>query len=199
MIEKYEILNSFLSTEKARLANEEIPGIFVELLISAEDHRFYSHNGVDLIAVIRAIYKTAFHRKIQGGSTISMQLVRVVTGSYERSLARKFQEIKLAIKLNRIISKSDIPKLYLSTAYFGWQMNGVHAACRKQNLDIRRVTTIEAAEIIARLKYPEPRYKSPERLDQIKRRARHILKRHEMLYAKRNNQLGKEFIVDGRI
>jgi membrane peptidoglycan carboxypeptidase len=199
MIRKYEILKLFLDHKKLNNDYDEIPAIFIELLISAEDHRFHLHNGVDAIAIIRAVYKTIFHRSVQGGSTISMQLVRVITGSYERSLARKLQEIILATKLNNLISKDDISRIYLSTAYFGWQMNGIHAACKRQNVDINNVTIFEAAEIIARLKYPEPRSPSYQRIDKIKGRAKHIINRHNMLIAKRANQLDGGCIVDGRI
>ena len=163
---------------------ELIPQIFVDLLVVAEDHRYMRHKGVDFIAIIRAGYKSIFLRKIEGGSTIAMQLARVLTGNYERTATRKAKEMLIAYKITKNVPKSEIPRLYLSIAYFGYAMNGIHDVFRKKEINIESITVYQAAEIIARLKYPEPQEYSKIRSIKIENRALYILKRYRKYIAK---------------
>lgn len=152
--------------------------ILQALLISGEDHRFFNHSGVDPIAVCRAILRTATQGKKEGASTIEMQLVRVLTGCYEKSVRRKIREIALATLLTDIVPKRDLPALYLKVGYYGWRMNGLEAACRRLKLQPTSVLPWEAASIIARLKYPQPQDSHSVRAKQIAQRARHLLALH---------------------
>lgn len=120
---------------KAATEQMDISPTLVALLIAAEDHRFNSHPGVDLISLCRAIWRTLVCRKREGGSTIAMQLVRVITDRYERTINRKIAEIYFAVRLTKLMPKSDIPKLYLSIAYFGWRMNGLQQASLRLNIN----------------------------------------------------------------
>jgi len=154
---------------------DAIPPILIELLIVGEDHRYSIHPGVDPIAICRAIYKSLLYGKREGGSTIAMQLVRVITGKYEKTILRKLNEIFLAIMLSNILTKDELPKIYLAVAYYGWNMNGIHQACRRLELDYSKMSNEDAAAIIARLKYPEPCKCSQPRKDKILNRAKHII------------------------
>lgn len=145
-----------------------------ELLIAGEDRRFSRHPGVDPVALCRALWKTIRGSR-QGGSTIAMQLVRTITGRYERTLVRKIREIALAILLTRYKGRSHLPALYLWVAYYGWKMNGLKQACARLGIDPRSSSEFEAARLVARLKYPEPRLPTDNRTRQIERRARHLL------------------------
>ncbi|MBI0552608.1 biosynthetic peptidoglycan transglycosylase [Pectobacterium parmentieri] len=147
----------------------------VTMLIAAEDHRFSKHLGVDFISICRALWRTLFCRRREGASTIAMQLVRVLTGRYERTLSRKFLEIYLALLLTKYIKKDNIPKLYLFVAYYGWRMNGLVQASNRLNINLLTVSDFEAASIIARLKYPEPQKYNQTRHDKILARTKHIL------------------------
>ena len=149
---------------------------FLRALILAEDKRYFSHLGFDSIAVARAIWSLLFRRKLQGASTIEQQLVRTVTRRYEITVARKLREILLASVLSASFPKDQMARAYLSVAYFGWQMNGVRQACKRLSVDPMTATAVQAAQIIARLKYPEPDEASPKRLMQIQNRAHHILR-----------------------
>src|SRR5690242_20336233 len=71
-----------------------------ELLVSGEDHRHGRHHGFDLIAIARAVWRRIARGKYEGASTIEQQLVRVITGRYERTLRRKVREIGLAMLLS---------------------------------------------------------------------------------------------------
>ena len=92
-----------------------------KLLIAGEDHRFNRHPGVDAVALCRAVWNTYFHGSRQGGSTIAMQLVRTLTGRYERTVLRKISEIVLAVCVTQHVPKGRIPLLYLWCAYYGWR------------------------------------------------------------------------------
>lgn len=162
--------------------NLDISSTLVKLLIAAEDHRFCSHPGVDLISLCRAIWKTFAHGKKEGGSTIAMQLVRVITGRYERTISRKITEIYFAVRITRLISESDIPRLYLTVAYFGWRMNGLKQVSSRLKINPSSVSVLDAANIIARLKYPEPGQFDENRLKKISERAKYIIGRYEDIY-----------------
>ena len=150
-------------------------------LVAGEDHRFWLHYGFDPIGLLRATWKSKFRKYREGGSTITMQLVRTVTGNYEVSFKRKLKEIYLAIRLTGYLDKTDILNIYLSVAYFGWDMHGIAQACNKLNLNQKQLSEYEAASLIARLKYPEPRYKNYKKTQRINYRAVHIINRFNKL------------------
>lgn len=146
-----------------------------ELLIAGEDHRFRSHPGVDLIGLMRAIWKNFVFRKRQGGSTIAMQLVRTITGRYEKTWKRKIYEIVLAVLLTHHFGRDHLPFYYLYIAYYGWRMNNFRQACTRLGIRPDTVGEIEAARLVARLKYPQPSQYKAERIRKIERRARHLV------------------------
>jgi len=155
------------------------PSWFLQaLLLSGEDHRFFTHDGIDAIAICRALWRGVVLGNREGASTIEMQLVRVLTGRYERTLARKVREVALATLLTRVVPKPELPALYIRAGYFGWRMNGFAAACRRMRLNPSVMTPQDAAALIARLKYTEPRYPSERRRSQIQIRSRHLLALH---------------------
>lgn len=146
-----------------------------ELLIAGEDHRFRSHPGVDLIGLIRAIWKTFAFRKRQGGSTIAMQLVRTITGRYEKTWKRKIYEIILAVLLTHHFGRDRLPMWYLCIAYYGWRMNNFRQACIRLKIKPDSADEMKAARLVARLKYPEPSQYKVERIRKIESRARHLV------------------------
>lgn len=149
-----------------------------QLLISGEDHRFFKHGGIDLIAVCRAVWRGLVFRRREGASTIEMQLVRVLSGRYERTFRRKLIEIALATLVTREIPKETLPAIYLRVGYFGWRMNGFAAACRRIDTRPEYLIPIETARLVARLKYPQPHKISAQRWEQIDVRGRHLLRLH---------------------
>jgi penicillin-binding protein 1A len=111
------------------LALHEIPPLMIQAVLSAEDDRFYTHSGVDMKGLLRAVVtlmKTG--EKRQGGSTITMQVARNFFLSHERTFSRKFSEILLAFKIEEELSKDDILELYLNKIFFGHRAYGVGAA-----------------------------------------------------------------------
>jgi membrane peptidoglycan carboxypeptidase len=105
----------------------------IDATIAIEDHSFYSNNGVDPAAVLRAALADYSHRGIkQGGSTISQQLVKqLFIGPHpDNSLHRKAKEAALALEMNRLYTKSQILEMYLNTIFYGSQTYGIEAAAR---------------------------------------------------------------------
>jgi monofunctional glycosyltransferase len=151
------------------------PWIAQALLISGEDHRFFDHSGVDVIALCRAVWRGCVLGRREGASTIEMQLIRVLTGRFERTCGRKIQEIALATMLGSAIPKHDIPALYLRIAYYGTAMESFPAACARLCLVPASMSPGQAAALVARLKYPEPSYLSDTRRRQLARRTVHLL------------------------
>ncbi len=149
-----------------------------QLLISGEDHRFFGHGGIDLIAICRAIWRGIVLRQPEGASTIEMQVVRVASGRFERTLRRKLREMALATLVTRAIPKEALPAVYLRIGYYGWRMNGFESACRRLGLIPEALTPVQTARLVARLKYPQPRTARPERWAQISARAQHLLRLH---------------------
>lgn len=98
----------------------EMPKIYLDAVISVEDHRFYSHNGIDLIAISRAIFNDikAFSF-VEGGSTITQQLAKNTYFTQEKKIERKVAEVFMAFEIEKNYKKDDILELYLNTAYFG--------------------------------------------------------------------------------
>ena len=112
------------------VAQDDVPSVLKEAVVAIEDRRFYSHNGVDFRAVIRAFWTNLNHSAIvQGGSTITQQYVKqaYMTGS-ERTLRNKVHEAIRAAQAERSLSKDEILHRYLSTVYFGSGAYGVGAA-----------------------------------------------------------------------
>ena len=102
------------------LRSEEIPQVVKDATIAIEDERFYKHKGVDYEGVVRAAIKNVTSRKtVQGGSTITMQLVRSLYISSERTYTRKIREAKLAEELEDEHSKEWILEKYLDSIPYG--------------------------------------------------------------------------------
>ncbi|EKN4029692.1 MULTISPECIES: transglycosylase domain-containing protein [Yersinia] len=155
----------FINKERKSLLM--IDDYYYDILVIAEDHRNPLHYGVDPIAIIRCIYLKLTKKIIQGGSTIEQQLVRTLTGRYERTLRRKIREQVIAILLkNKIKSKNEIGKAYLLCAYFGYNKIGF--------FNLSEIEKKDAIELIARLKYPTKKNEKPCENEKITRRKRHI-------------------------
>ncbi len=147
-----------------------------KLLISGEDHRFRYHFGFDIIAILRAIKKRVFNNKIEGASTIEQQLVRILLNDFQKTFKRKLKEILLATTLCEIVPRKHIPGLYLQVAYYGTGMSGIEQVYKKLKISNPKIIPTEiCAEIVARIKYPEPQKNNAKRLKQIEMRKKHLL------------------------
>lgn len=175
--EKYDSLRTKLLIEYSKMNNKNSRfDTLSKLLISGEDHRFLYHFGFDIYAIVRATKNRMFSNKIEGASTIEQQIVRVLTNEYKRTFKRKIQEIFLSTTLASNVPRKDLPSLYLNIAYYGTGLDGLQSILNKFEIVTRDDIPIEiAAEIVSRIKYPEPKNKSNQRLIQIEKRKLHLI------------------------
>jgi penicillin-binding protein 1A len=110
---------------------EKIPVNLQHAVIAIEDARFYRHNGVDLRGMARAVFKDLIPGgALEGGSTITQQLAKIVLLSSERTLGRKIQDITYALEIEKNYTKKEILEFYLNSIYLGHGNVGVEAAAR---------------------------------------------------------------------
>jgi penicillin-binding protein 1A len=140
----------------ANVALKDLPPYLPKAFIAIEDRRFYSHFGVDPIGIARAAVTNVMHRGVsQGGSTLTQQLAKNLFLTQERTMARKLQEVELALWLERKHSKNEILELYLNRVYFGSGAYGVEAAAQKYfGKSAKNVTIPEAAMLAGLVKSP---------------------------------------------
>ncbi len=154
--------------------------ILEKLLISGEDHRFRYHFGFDVLAIIRACKSRFVSNKLEGASTIEQQLVRVLIYDFKKTASRKIKEIFLATTLQELVPRNRIPLIYLNVAYYGPNLLGYREVFKRLNIDEDKTLTEDvAAEIIARIKYPETPTENERRNQQIKLRKMHLLSLHD--------------------
>lgn len=150
----------------------EVDPRYIAMLIAYEDRRFWQHSGVDPLALLRAGWQLATRgRIVSGGSTISMQVARLIEPREGRHFGAKLRQMARAVQLEAQFGKAGVVDLYLSLAPFGGNLEGVRAASlgyfgREPN----RLSTAEAALLVAIPQSPEAR--RPDRAAEAAGRAR---------------------------
>jgi penicillin-binding protein 1A len=131
----------------AEVPLRELPDYVPQAFVAIEDHRFYSHHGIDPFGILRAAVRDVLHRgAAQGGSTITQQLAKNLFLTQERTVSRKLQEAVLALWLEHKFSKAQILELYLNRVYFGSGAYGVEGAAQRYfGKSARQLTLPEAA------------------------------------------------------
>lgn len=154
------------------VTHKDVDPQFIEMLIAYEDQRFRTHSGIDPRAIARAALQLATHgRIISGGSTLSMQVARLIEPRSERSFSAKLRQMIRAVQIERRLSKDQILDAYLTLAPFGGNLEGIRAASLAYfGKEPHRLTTSEAALLIALPQLPERR--RPDRYPDNARAAR---------------------------
>lgn len=132
---------------------------FIDMLVAYEDRRFHSHWGVDPLALLRAVGQFVSNgRIVSGGSTISMQVARLLEPRAERSISAKLSEMRRAMSLEAHLTKDEILALYLTLAPYGGPLEGVRAASLSYfGKEPRKLSLGEAALLVALPQSPELR------------------------------------------
>lgn len=145
---------------------------YIALLVAYEDKRFYRHNGVDIQAMLRALGQLVTHGKIiSGGSTITMQVARLTERLSTGALGDKVRQIRVALAMERRLSKQEILHLYMKLAPFGGNVEGVAAASYSYlGKAPKRLTIAQAALLVAIPQSPNQR--RPDRNNEAARAAR---------------------------
>ncbi len=170
------LLAEFGEMRRIPLRLNEIPDPLVKAFLAAEDDRFFDHPGIDYQSLLRAGYSllTTGERR-QGGSTITMQVARNFFLSSEKTFGRKLNEIILALRIERDLSKPEILELYLNKIYLGHRAYGVGAAAQiyygktVQELDLAQMAMIAGLP------------KAPSRFNPIANPERALLRRNYIL------------------
>ena len=125
------LMAEFGEMRRTPIRFEDTPEHMIKAFMAAEDDRFYSHPGVDAMGLLRAAFQLISTGRIQsGGSTITMQVAKNFFLSHERVFSRKFNEILLALQIERELSKDEIFELYLNKIYLGNRAYGVESAAQ---------------------------------------------------------------------
>ena len=108
---------------------DKLPKIYLDAVVAVEDHRFYEHSGIDIIAIGRAaINDIKAMELVEGGSTITQQLSKNIYFTQEKSFIRKIAEVFMAFNIERNYNKDEILEFYVNTSYFGNGYYGVKEA-----------------------------------------------------------------------
>jgi penicillin-binding protein 1A len=165
------------------LEYEEVSPLLVEATVAIEDQRFWEHDGIDYESIVRAAFANFKAQDVvQGGSTITQQLVRNLyrpVGT-EQTLKRKLKEACLALKLDRAWEKEQILEAYLNQVYYGHRAYGVEAAAQTYFSKSARQLTIPEAALLAGL--PQ----APSFFDPINRPQEAAARRNDVLLAMRD-------------
>ena len=108
----------------------EVDYPLIDILVTAEDKRFFRHPGFDIFAILRAAFFYIFKSTKSGASTIEQQLVRTITQDKEYSLKRKCKEIIFASALVHLFSINRIAKAYLQIAYYGYNIKNLRVSTK---------------------------------------------------------------------
>ncbi len=125
------LIGEFGEKRRSPITIEQVPKEFIDAILAAEDDRFYSHPGVDIKGLLRAASQLLKSGEIQtGGSTITMQVARNFFLTRKQTFSRKFNEILLALQIEKELSKAEILELYTNKIYLGNRAYGIEAAAQ---------------------------------------------------------------------
>jgi penicillin-binding protein 1A len=171
-------IGEFYKERRIVIPISRIPQIVKEAFIAAEDSRFYSHPGIDIIGIFRALLKNIeAGGVVQGGSTITQQVTKSFLLTPERSYSRKIKEAILAYRISQAFSKDEILFLYLNQIYLGHGAYGIEAA--SENYFGKPVTDLNIAEcaLLAGLPQAPSKYSPFRYPDRAKQRQIYVLTR----------------------
>ncbi|KKT40777.1 hypothetical protein A3K29_00510 [Candidatus Collierbacteria bacterium RIFOXYB2_FULL_46_14] len=132
-----------------------LPKHVTEAFLSAEDKDFYTHKGFSLPGLLRALYRNTFDDRLEGGSTITQQLIKNTILTPEKTLVRKIKEIILAVKAERLFSKDKIFEMYLNQVGFGGPAYGIQEAARQYfDTDAKDLDLAQAAYLAGLTRAP---------------------------------------------
>lgn len=177
-LENGEVLERIYTDNRTLVTIEEIPDHVEKAFIAIEDSRFYEHGGVDPQAVARAVYKDIIAMaKVEGGSTLTMQLSKNLFLTNDKTWMRKTKEVMAALYLERELTKKEILELYLNRIYFGHGIYGIEQAAQEFfNKPASELTVSEGAVLAAMPKAPNS-FSPIDEPEAVKKRRNLVLKR----------------------
>ncbi len=172
------VVGEFYFEKRYLVPIKQIPAVVRNAFIAAEDDAFYQHGGVNPLSILRALINDLVAGgKVQGGSTITQQVVKSLLLTPQKSYERKLKEMVLAMRLERQFSKDEILELYLNHIYLGSGAYGVAAAAEEYfGKKVESLTLAEAA-LLAGLPQAPSRYSPFNHWPRAKARQRYVLDR----------------------
>lgn len=154
-----KLMEEYAKEHRVFVPISTIPPSLIEAFIAAEDKNFYDHPGIDIIGIVRAalsnIVNLVEHKRMEGASTITQQVVKNFLLTSERSIARKIKEALLSYMISKTFTKDQILELYLNQIYLGHGAYGVAAAAQVYfNKSVEELTLAESAFLAALPKAP---------------------------------------------
>lgn len=161
-----KLASTITANKSEGVSIEEIPEHMIQAVVSIEDHRFYEHHGIDYQAILRAMVKNIKARSVvEGGSTLTQQLVKITMLESDRTLKRKVEEFFLAQEVESTYTKDEILEMYVNQVYFGHGAWGLKKAANIYfSKDVSDLTIAEGALLAGVINLPsklDP-YKNPE-------------------------------------
>lgn len=144
-----EIIKTFTAFTFSKVGIEEIPADLKNAIIATEDKNFYTHPGYDLTGLVRSVFANIMAgRVVQGASTITQQLARILFLSNEKTFTRKIKELIVAVRIEKTIPKEKILEMYLNNVYLGSGAYGIAGAAEIYfNKPLNELTLAECALI----------------------------------------------------
>lgn len=179
-----EVIKTFTAYTFSKIELKDVPEQLKEAIIATEDKNFYHHNGYDVFGLVRSSVQNILARRVvQGASTITQQLARILFLSNEKTFTRKIKELVIASRIEKTISKDQILEMYLNNVYLGSGAYGVEGAARIYfDKHIKDCSLAELA-LIAGLPQAPSVYSPFNNLDlAIKRRNQVLTRMYKMRY-----------------
>lgn len=173
-----EVIKTFTAYTYDKIELKDVPDQLKNALIATEDKNFYKHHGYDLLGIVRSsIQNVIARRTVQGASTLTQQLSRILFLSNERTFTRKIKELEISARIEKTISKDQILEMYLNNVYLGSGAYGVSAASKIYfNKKLNQLTLPELA-MIAGLPQAPSVYNPYNNKDLAIKRRNQVLKR----------------------
>src|SRR4030042_195286 len=173
-----EIIGEFSYEKREVVSLDRIPNYLIQAFVAGEDARFFQHKGLDYLAILRALFRNIFSGEIvQGGSTITQQVVKSLLLSPEKSFTRKIREAILAYKIEKNLTKEEILYLYINQIYLGHGAYGVAAAAENYFGKSIEELNLEESTLLAGLPQAPSKYSPYQHPQQAKKRQLYILNR----------------------
>jgi penicillin-binding protein 1A len=173
-----EVIGEFSYERREVVSLDRIPNHLIQAFVAGEDARFFQHKGLDYLAILRAFFSNIFSGEIvQGGSTITQQVVKSLLLSPEKSFARKIREAILANRIERHLTKEEILFLYLNQIYLGHGAYGVAAAAESYFAKTVEDLNLAESAVLAGLPQAPSKYSPFHHPQQAKKRQVYILNR----------------------
>ena len=171
------LLQEYFSENRVLTPYKQIPPHMIDMVMAVEDREFMNHWGVHLRRIFSALLKNIYNMRIvQGASTVTQQLARMLFLNRKQTLERKIKEALTAIKLERAYSKEEIIQMYLNQYYFGWGAYGIAAAARTYfNKSVEELSVEDCAFLVGLFRgpgrYSAHVFEDPERAIKLRNRS----------------------------